>query len=321
MSNREVSVVVPSHARRLRLWWLLNALEDQSLDRDRFEVIVVHDYGADDRALLGRHSLVESGAARLIGIEPGTGSPARQRNLGWRAAAAPLVAFTDDDCRPDVAWLETLLDAAAGRETIVQGATRPDPFEIYLTAAPHYRTLHIDPPNFFAQTCNILYPRALLEGVGGFDEAIPSAAAEDTDIAVRVRERGARQVAAPNALVYHAVEELNVVQAIRATRKWGHLPLFLRKHPAYRHQLLGRIFWRTTHAEYYAAAAGLTLARRRPIALALTLPYLRRAIGKRGSSRRSRLASTLEIPGRVAVDTAEVVTLIRGSIRYRTPML
>ena len=205
--------------------------------------------------------------------------------------------------------------------TIVQGATRPDPLEIDVTAAPHYRTLHVDPPNFFAQTCNIVYPRPLLEEIGGFDEEIPSAAAEDTDLAVRARDRGARQVGAPDAIVYHAVEEMNVLEAIRATRKWEHLPLFLRKHPGYRDRLLLRLFWRTTHAEYYAAAVGLALARRRPLALVLTVPYLRRAMAKRGSSRRGRLASAVELPGRVAVDTAEVLTLIRGSIRYRTPML
>lgn len=284
-------------------------------------MVVVHDYGAADSEVLERHPLVESGAARLIGIEPGTGSPARQRNLGWRAARASLVAFTDDDCRPDIRWAETLLNAAAGDDTIVQGATRPDPFEVDLTAAPHYRTLHVDPPNFFAQTCNIVYPRAVLEKTGGFDEEIPSAAGEDTDLAARARDSGTRQVGAPDALVYHAVEEVNLIQAIRGTRKWGHLPLFLRKHPDYRDRLIGRLFWRMTHAEYYAAAAGVALSRRNPLALALCIPYLRRAINKRGSSPRARFASTAELPGRVAVDTAEVLTLIRGSIRYRTPML
>ena len=44
MSPPDVSVVVPSHARRLRLRWLLNALEEQTLAPERFEVIVVHDY-------------------------------------------------------------------------------------------------------------------------------------------------------------------------------------------------------------------------------------------------------------------------------------
>lgn len=73
MAAPEISVVVPSHARELRLWWLLNALEEQTLEPDRFEVVLVHDY--DDAGfldLLERHPLAESGCLREIRIEPGT---------------------------------------------------------------------------------------------------------------------------------------------------------------------------------------------------------------------------------------------------------
>ena len=79
-----VAVVVPSHGRALRLSWLLNALEEQTFED--FEVVVVHDYAAAEP--FQRHPLVASGRARLVAIPPGTGSPGRQRNLGWRAAGA-----------------------------------------------------------------------------------------------------------------------------------------------------------------------------------------------------------------------------------------
>ena len=85
-------------------------------------------------------------------LEPGTGTPARHRNLGWRAARAPLVAFTDDDCRPEPDWLEVLLAAARRHPSaIVQGATRPDPFESELLQAIHARTQQIEPPSIFAR--------------------------------------------------------------------------------------------------------------------------------------------------------------------------
>src|SRR5687767_430475 len=100
LAGPSISVVVPSHARRLRLRWLLNALEDQTLDPATFEVIVVHDYEGEDAALLDGHPLARDGRMRQLRIEPGTGRPSVQRNMGWRAASAPLVAFVDDDCRP-----------------------------------------------------------------------------------------------------------------------------------------------------------------------------------------------------------------------------
>src|SRR2546425_7703552 len=78
-----VSVVVASHARHLRLRWLLNALEEQTLARERWEVVLVHDYDPPTAArVIERHPLSEAGLLRHIAISAGTGSPARQRNLG-----------------------------------------------------------------------------------------------------------------------------------------------------------------------------------------------------------------------------------------------
>src|SRR4051794_29031345 len=101
-----ISVVVASHARPLRLRWLLNALEAQNLPAERWELVVVHDYDESTAArILDDHPLALAGRLRHQAIAPGTGSPARQRNLGWREARAPLVAFVDDDCRPERGWL------------------------------------------------------------------------------------------------------------------------------------------------------------------------------------------------------------------------
>src|SRR3954453_3999926 len=142
--DTEVSVVVPSHERPLRLRWLLNALEEQTLDRSRWEVVVAHDSRDEVAAMVDAHPLAAAGVLTQRRLEPGTGTPARHRNLGWRASRATLVAFTDDDCRPEPDWLETLLAAAVRNPgAIVQGATRPDPFERDLLKAIHARTQEI----------------------------------------------------------------------------------------------------------------------------------------------------------------------------------
>src|SRR5215467_9667042 len=126
----EVSVVVPSHERVTRLRWLLNALEEQTLPRDRWELVVVHDSTDGTEELVKTHPLAAAGVLRNVRLEPGTGSASRQRNTGWREAKAPLIAFVDDDCRPEPAWLEHLVEAARSNPgAIVQGASRPDPFE------------------------------------------------------------------------------------------------------------------------------------------------------------------------------------------------
>src|SRR4051812_15490915 len=194
-SQFEVSVVVPSHERVTRLRWLLNALEEQTLPRDRWELVVVHDSTDGTEELLQTHPLGREGLLRTVRLEPGTGTASRQRNAGWRETSAPLVAFIDDDCRPEPVWLEQLL--AAGLDNpgaIVQGATKPDPYEAgIMDGAPRARWIVVGPPGPHAQSCNILCPRAALEAVGGFDESIRTAG-EDLDLAARVRSLGADYV-------------------------------------------------------------------------------------------------------------------------------
>jgi GT2 family glycosyltransferase len=318
ISVPHVSVVVPSHARRARLGRLLDALGAQTLARERFEVVVVHDYDDEVSTALARHPL----APRLLRVAAHERGPARQRNRGWRAASAPLVAFTDDDSRPQPAWLEQLL--AAAREhpgAIVQGATAPDPDELGALASPYARTISVDPPGRFAQTCNILYPRALLEAVGGFDERLPAPAGEDTDLALRARATGAAYVGAPAARVFHAVEAHTLLGAVRLAFKWRHLAYVVRRHPEVRAWFALRIFWREAHLRLCLALAGAALARRHPLAAALCLPYLRDRLAARGSGPRARLTAARELPGRAAVDLAELATMAWGSARYRTLVL
>lgn len=321
-ANPLVSVVVPSHARRLRLRWLLNALEEQTLEPGAFEVIVVHDYDGDDAELLDTHSLAESGRMRQLRIPPGTGRPSVQRNMGWRAARAPLVAFIDDDCRADEAWLEHLVAAArANPDAIVQGTTRPDPYEAAGLASPHARTLQVTPPDEYAQTCNIAYPKNLLERVDGFDESMPAPAGEDTDLALRARATGAEVVAATDALVYHAVETYTLPDAVRLNLKWQHLAFVVKRHPELRRHFTNHIFWRRSHRDVALLLLGALLASRFLPALVLAAPWVYRRLTRRGNHKRALAVGLLELPGGLVVDTAELATMCLGSARYRTLML
>jgi GT2 family glycosyltransferase len=316
-----VSVVVASHARPLRLRWLLNALEAQTLPATEWHVVVVHDY---DEATAGRiidaHPLAAAGRLRTLRIAAETGSPARQRNLGWRASAAPLVAFTDDDCRPEPGWLAALAATAEARPgDVVQGRTRPDPLERDVAAAPHVRTIDVEPPGRFAQTCNILYPRTLLERLGGFDEV--AVTGEDLDLALRARAAGASLAPAPDAVVNHAIEAQPLARFIRTNWKWRHLAYVVKRHPELRRDCVLGAFWEPEHLEVLLALAGLLATRRRRALALLAVPYVRREGRRRGTRARERLGAALELPGRAAQELAEVVTMAAGSARFRTLVL
>lgn len=325
-----ITVVVPSRDRPLRLRWLLNALADQSLPRDRWEVVVAHDSkGPETEQLLRDHPLAREGTLRHLTFAPGSCGPALKRNAGWRSGSGELVVFTDDDCRPPAGWLANLEAAArANPGAIVQGATRIDPDELVVKLhSPHARTQQVEPDTptgFWAQTCNIAYPRTVLEATGGFDESLPSAAGEDTDLALRSRAAGVGYVAAPGALTYHCVEPAGLTARMRESWRWQHLPFLTRRHPELRSRYAGRgYFWKPQHVRVPFLLAGiLAVARRRPLLGALlALPWIIGALPSYGGSLRGRLRAVSELPGHAAIDIAEFAALARGSVRHRSLLL
>jgi GT2 family glycosyltransferase len=320
----DIAVCVASHERPLRLRWLLNALEEQSLEHGRFEVSVAHDSSDDvTERLLNAHPLARSGVLRHQRFPPSEGSIGKLRNAAWRAASASLVAFTDDDCRPPRDWVERALEAALAHPgAIVQGTTLPDPDEKHLLrAAPYARSQHIEPPVPYAQACNIVYPRELLERVGGFVEDPPLSAGEDTELAQRALAAGAGYAGAPELLTWHAVETSSLLSTLRSASRWQDLGYLVSRHPGVRSAFPFRIFWKHTHAFLPLALAGAALSRRDPRCAVLALPWAVHTMPDRGSSPRGRLRALSELPARALVDGAEMAALVRGSIRYRTLFL
>jgi glycosyltransferase involved in cell wall biosynthesis len=322
-ASPEISVVVPSHNRPLRLRWLLNALEEQTLDRDRWEIVVAHDSsGPETEELLRTHPLAEAGTLRHVTFEPsGPGSAAKLRNAAWRLSRAPVIAFTDDDCRPPEDWLEQALEAARRHPgAIVQGTTRGDPVEDANRSAPYPRSQLIHPPEPWAQMCNILYPRELLERVGGLLEDPPLVAGEDMELAVRCKEAGAAYVGAPEVLTYHAIEGTYLHQHLRTLWRWGDLAFLVKRYPQTRDEFPLWIFWKRTHVWLPLALLGLA-KRRNPLWLAAMVPWIVHTSPPRATDYRGLLRNWSELPGRLVIDVVEYLALIRGSIKHRSLFL
>jgi len=202
---------------------------------------------------------------------------------------------------------------------VVDGATHPDPLEHDVFAAPHVHTLQVDPPGRFAQTCNILYPRPLLERLGGLDERAP--VGEDIDLSLRAREAGARLVPAAGALVNHAVEAFTLPGIVRRNVRWHHLAYTARRHPSLRRDCVLGVFWKGSHLRLLVALAGAAASRRCPPAALLALPYVLPELVRRGTRPVDVLVAAGELPGQATRELAEVATMAAGSARYRTLVL
>ena len=308
---------MPTRDRAPRLRGLLRSLRAQRLPRERFEVIVVDDGSRDSTpAVLAEEE--HSGALAIGALRTDGEGPAAARNAGWRRARAPLVAFIDDDCEATPGWLEAMLEAAAAQPgAIVQGPTTPLPREVHLLG-PFARTREIEGPGPWFQTCNILYPRELLERVGGFDERFPDALGEDTDLAWRALEAGARTAFAPRAGVHHAVERLGPVGILRTALRGPDAVYVFRRHPGLRSQALRLgVFRNPALSRLALALAGLALRRAVPAAALLPLPYARNVLGRC----RAAGAGPWLVPFYVAQDLLFAFTALRGSVRHRTLVL
>lgn len=318
--------MIPTRNRASRLKALLDALALQTLAADRWSVIVVHEAPSADpetARVLREHPL--RGAHRLE-VHPGVNGPGPgpMRNVGWRAADPGLIVFTDDDCRPPPEWLERITARASAVEgAVVQGRTEPDPTERNLLRTRRWVvTQNITPPSLEAQTCNIAYPRDLLEALGGFDEVhLPALAGEDADLCLRAIESGAQHVGAPEALTHHAVEVFGVRRMLARALRWGDLAYLHRRHPAYRRSAVLGIFWKKRHALFLLACSGLVAAPVRRSAMLLALPWLWGSRPPEGAGLRGHLAAGRVIPVKWLLDAAEIAGLARGSIRHRTLFL
>jgi GT2 family glycosyltransferase len=317
----DVSVVVATFNRARRLESLLEGLRRQRYPLDRFEVVIVDDGSSDETAeVLDRERRPGELALRAVTRNESSG-PATARDEGWRAAAADLIAFTDDDCVPDRDWLAAGVRACAENPGgIVQGRTEPLPEELG-RLGPFSRTISVPRPDATFQTCNVFYPRALLERLGGFDtqgfDRAPGG--EDSDLAWRAIEAGTRTTFAESATVYHAVNQLGPVGKLRVAARWTTPMLAYARHAELRRARFVRgIFWKPSHYLLVRALLAALLPRRwRLVRVWLAGPYAVH-LAQRGRIEGGGLPLA---PYFALHDLVELTAVARAAVRYRTPML
>jgi glycosyltransferase involved in cell wall biosynthesis len=242
----DASIIIPTYNRCDTLLRCLAALDVQTVDRARFEVIVVDDGSTD-----GTESRLQSRIAHqtLRYFRQDNSGPARARNLGLRVATGDVVVFIGDDILPTPHWLEMHL-AQHAREhderLAVLGLVEwgedicPTPLMETPGLGANFEydlidTGKADPANLpysFFYTSNVSVRRQfLLENGLFFDEDFCYAMGEDGELAYRMQLAGMRLVYVASALAYHE-HRLSFDQICRRRRIMGQVDILqVQKHP------------------------------------------------------------------------------------------
>ena len=268
------SIVIPTHNRRALLERLLRTLETQALRDGSFEVLIIHNHTPD-----GTEEMAEAWCARqpfpARYFRKAYNGPTRSREFGARSAAGRYVAFIDDDCIATPGWLQAgidAFDAPGGRPLgLVQGRTLPMPDQPQRFP---FKTIHIDAPTVFFETCNIFYLKRAFEDVGGFSEDfLDRFYGEDTDLGWKVTQHGYGAGFAAAALAHHEVFQVSVQQWLREPLHFKNLPYLVKKYPALRERMYGRYFLTRDTCYFNLLGLGLLGAAFQPWAGLLALPY------------------------------------------------
>lgn len=202
------SVVVPTYERPVQLAACLHSLAQLDYPRERFEVLIVDD--ASERPPLELIERFRDALDVKLVEQTKNAGPAAARNLGARSACGEFLAFTDDDCEPELEWLRAF--ASRFRESparIVGGCTinalASNPYsetsQLIIDVVYAHFNRDSEDARFFASN-NFAVHAESFRDAGGFDETFRTS--EDREICARWRSRGLLMTYEPRAVVRHS---------------------------------------------------------------------------------------------------------------------
>lgn len=235
MQNYEFSIIIPTCGRNS----LIKCLDKVQLAINEIEPvkcqIIVSDDNASEKTKIKVKNL-NSDIEYIVGPKKG---PAANRNRGAMFAKGNWLIFTDDDCLPDVNWLSEILRVIEhyGENTIAfEGTILPiGDIECDMSDCP------VNNNGGCFWSANIAVSRKIFEEVEGFDENFSIAAFEDTDLYLRLQQRGKIEFIY-KAKVFHPVRVERLFTYLKKVPKRMNSWVYLRsKHEAYNNTSLQEI--------------------------------------------------------------------------------
>jgi GT2 family glycosyltransferase len=236
----QLSVIVPTYNRRPMLEQCLEHLENQTIPRDSYEILVIDDCSPDDTA----QRMAERPSIRFF-RQAKNGGPSAARNTGIRQAQGEWLLFLDDDIMVAPNTLEQHLTAHAeepGENVAIAGISRIAPGTPITPVMRYLMNMGQSPVSKqrdtsdkrellgYFQTNTSMSRKFLLE-YGLFDEELRFAYGEDTELAYRLQKVGLQIVPRQEIVVDHC-GVLSYQYARRRAQIAGKVAVMThRKHP------------------------------------------------------------------------------------------
>jgi O-antigen biosynthesis protein len=234
-----ISVVVCSYNGQRTIRDCLEGLLE--LEYPDFEVIVVDDGSTDMTSAIAR----EYGFGLITTPHRGL---SHARNVGIEAATGEIVAFIDDDARPDPHWLTYLAVTFLRTDHVGVGgpniAPAGDGVVAECVANSPGGPVHVllsDQEAEHIPGCNMAFRKAGLQAIGGFDPQF-RAAGDDVDMCWRLRQAGGTLGFSPAAMVWH--HRRNSVRAYwRQQQGYAMAEVLLERKWPERYNSVGHVSW------------------------------------------------------------------------------
>ena len=218
------SVVVPTYNRPRQIAACLRSLAALTPPPGGFEVIVVNDGGEALPPEVVDGGL--QGLARVTVLSQRNQGPAIARNTAAGRAQGEWLAFTDDDCLPEPAWLLELDRVASRSPGALLGGRTTTACERNLYSVASQLLTNFTSEYFdggaagrFTNSNNMAVPRDAFLKTGGFDARL-AMAGEDREISDRWSARGQPTLTVESAVVHHA-HELTLISFLRQHFTYG----------------------------------------------------------------------------------------------------
>jgi glycosyltransferase involved in cell wall biosynthesis len=212
------------------------------LDYPDYEVVVVNDGSTDATAVI---------AAEYPFLQVNTQNRGLScaRNTGLGVASGEIVAYIDDDARPDPHWLQYLASTFMGGDWAAVGGpnlTPPDDAAVAdcVANAPGgpIHVLLSDRQAEHVPGCNMAFRRSALRELRGFDPQFRNAG-DDVDICWRLQERDLTIGFSPTAVVWHH-RRTSVRSFLRQQSDYGKAEALLERKWPQKYNRTGHVAWR-----------------------------------------------------------------------------